>query len=145
VAIQEKTAASVFTFMSDELADGTGDVYLPGSEGLSGVVKRYQEGGENKMHCHPGEDHTFYILQGQATFHLEREENLVVVNAHEAVHLPRGTYYRFLSSGDTKLLMLRVGNARDNHGRLDPDGNPIVTPEGVVARRTYIAGKELGF
>jgi mannose-6-phosphate isomerase-like protein (cupin superfamily) len=145
MAIESKTAASVFTFMSDEIAAGTGDVYLPGAEGLSAVVKRYREGGENKMHCHPGEDHTFYILQGQATFHLDQEENVVVVNANEAVHLPRGTYYRFLSSGDEKLLMLRVGNARDNHGRLDPEGNPIVSRAEVVAGRTYIQGKELPF
>jgi quercetin dioxygenase-like cupin family protein len=104
-----KTQARVFEFKNQDILAGVGDLVLPGSTQLSGVIKRYLEGGENTMHCHPTEDHTFYILQGQATFRLESDENVVVVTRFDAVHLPRGTNYWFTSSGDEKLVMLRVG------------------------------------
>ena len=106
---REKTKARVFSFLNDQIRSGRGDLVLPGSDSLSGVVKRYSEGGENQMHCHPTEDHTFYILEGEATFHIDEEDNVVVAGQHEAVFLPQGTYYRFLSSGDAKLIMIRVG------------------------------------
>ncbi|MEX2599387.1 MAG: cupin domain-containing protein [Dehalococcoidia bacterium] len=106
---ESKTEAKVFSFLDEGVRSGTGDLVLPGSEALSGVIKRYAEGGENKIHCHPREDHTFYILEGEATFRLDQDEKVVVAGTHEAVFLPRGTYYWFESSGDTKLIMLRVG------------------------------------
>ena len=85
MATERKTAAKVFTFLNDEILAGTGDIVLPGSERLSGVVKRYSVGGENRMHTHPSEDHTFYILQGQGTFRFEEDENVVVANKHDAM------------------------------------------------------------
>jgi mannose-6-phosphate isomerase-like protein (cupin superfamily) len=145
MATETKTKARVFTFMNDELAAGRGDVYLPGTEGLSGVLKRYVEGGENRLHCHPAEDHVFYILQSQATFRLGSEENVVVAGTGEAVLLPAGTYYRFENTGDSKLLMIRVGNAADNHGRLDPAGNPITSTVGVSRQAVYAPERELRF
>jgi mannose-6-phosphate isomerase-like protein (cupin superfamily) len=122
---QPQVTAKVFTFLSDEILDGVGDVILPGTDGLSGVVKRYVDGGENEMHCHSDQDHVFYVLQGQVMFHLEREENVVVVNQHDAVLLPRMAYYWFKSTGDEKLIMLRVSNSKENRSRLYPDGTPI--------------------
>lgn len=125
MAIEHRTAAKVFTFLSDEIRAGKGDLILPGTEGLSGVIKRYEVGGENHLHCHHDQDHTFYVLQGQATFHLERDENVAVVDQGNAVLLPRMAYYWFESTGDSKLIMLRVSNSEDNHGRLDPAGRPM--------------------
>jgi mannose-6-phosphate isomerase-like protein (cupin superfamily) len=104
-----KTHARVFEYLNDEILAGVGDLVLPGSSDLSGVVKRYVEGGENTMHCHPSEDHTFYVLQGSATFRIDSDENVVDVKKFDAVHLPKGTNYWFQSSGDEKLVMLRVG------------------------------------
>src|SRR5215216_6914049 len=96
---QSKSNAQVFSFLNDGIREGRGDLVLPGSENLSGVIKRYSEGGENKMHCHPTEDHTFYVLEGEATFHIGDDENVVVAGQYDAVYLPRGTHYWFLSSG----------------------------------------------
>jgi quercetin dioxygenase-like cupin family protein len=139
---QNKTGAKVFSFITDEILAGTGDVILPGSEKLSGVMKRYAEGGENRMHCHPTEDHTFYCLDGQATFHIAKDENTVVVNKHDAVFLPRGTFYWFTSTGDRKLIMLRVGS-EEGSDRNDAAGNHIPSRRASIAPR--VEPKDIGF
>ncbi len=147
---EKKTAAKVFTFLNEEIRAGRGDLVLPGTEGLSGVLKRYPEGGENQMHCHFDQDHTFYVLQGQATFHLEKDENVVVVGEGEGVLLPRMAYYRFQSSGDEKLIMIRVSNSESNHGRLDTQGRPIESTSdfrasGGADRREHAPVRDLPF
>jgi quercetin dioxygenase-like cupin family protein len=117
-----KTGAKVFSFMTEEVLAGTGDIILPGSGELSGVIKRYASGGENKLHCHPTEDHSFYVLQGQATFRIGREEQVVVANKYDGVFMPKGTYYWFESSSPEKLVMLRSGTEQGSD-RLDEAGN----------------------
>jgi len=140
MATQKRTNARVFSFLNDEIRSGRGDLVLPGSDNLSGVIKRYSEGGENKMHCHPTEDHTFYILEGEATFHIDDDANVVVAGQYDAVYLPQGTNYWFLSSGATKLIMIRVGS---EHG-----SDRIIDGERVLSRRANAArveAKELPF
>ena len=124
----QKTAAKVFDFLTDEILAGTGDIVLPGSEELSGVIKRYESGGENRMHSHPAEDHAFYILDGEATFHLEEDGNVVVVGKHQAVFLPKGARYWFQSSGDSKLVILRTGTQTGS--------DRIIDGRTVASRRT---------
>jgi quercetin dioxygenase-like cupin family protein len=144
MATENKTAvaAKVFTFLDDEIRAGTGDIILPGSEQLSGVVKRYEVGGENRMHTHPAEDHTFYILQGESTFHFEKDENAVVAKQYDAIFLPKGAGYWFESSGEEKLIILRAGTQTGSdriiEGRLIPSNR---TPETGV----YVQPRELPF
>lgn len=129
----QKVNAQVFGFLTPEIRAGTGDIVLPGSNELSGVIKRYETGGENRMHCHPTEDHAFYILDGEATFHLEKEENVVVASKDEGVFLPKGTSYWFHSSGTTKLIILRTGT--------ETGSDRIIEGKTVTSRRT-ISGAE---
>ena len=138
MATEKKTAAKVFTFLNEEILAGTGDILLPGSERLSGVVKRYSTGGENRMHTHPSEDHTFYILQGQGTFRFEDDENVVVANKFDAIHLPAGTAYWFTSTGEDKLVILRTGTETGSdriiEGRLVPSHRTTANAEHIEAR-----------
>ena len=124
MATQSRTNAKVFSFLNDEIRAARGDLVLPGSAELSGVIKRYAEGGENKMHCHPTEDHTFYALEGEATFHIEEDENVVLASQYDAVYLPRGTNYWFLSSGSRKLIMIRVGTEQGSDRIIDGEHVP---------------------
>jgi hypothetical protein len=54
-----------------------------------------------------------------------------VVSANGGVLLPKGTYYRFASTGDVNLVMLRMGagsNSRQpgkHDERVGPDGRPM--------------------
>lgn len=71
-------------------------------------VKVYAEGGENVLHTHEHEDHMFVILDGEATFHDPSGKD-TVLRRHQGMLLQRGAYYAFTSTGDTPLVLLRVG------------------------------------
>jgi len=121
------------------LSLGRYDTVLAACEGFGARVKVYYEGGENATHTHLKEDHLFFVLAGQATFHLGRDgEEVKVANRFEGVLLPRGSYYRFESSGDENLVMLRVGAwSADDRERTGPDGLPLA---GRDPRNKHIDG-----
>ncbi len=88
----------------------------------------FNEGGENAMHHHPDDDHTFVVFEGEATFYLETDENQRAVGKHQCVLIPRNTNYRFLSSGQQNLVMLRIGANHEVHNpprRYTPDGGTL--------------------
>jgi mannose-6-phosphate isomerase-like protein (cupin superfamily) len=76
---------------------------------LSITVKVYANGGENLFHAHNAEDHAFVVLSGQATFHIESEENIKVLGKYEGIMLPKDMNYKFQSTGSGNLVMLRMG------------------------------------
>ncbi|MSQ23748.1 MAG: cupin domain-containing protein [Chloroflexi bacterium] len=127
MAAETDTKAMVFTFLDDAIMAANGDLNLPGTEGLSGVIKRYDKGpGESRMHRHDNQDHTYYVLHGQVAFHLGvdagRQEKVVVLNRGDAVVMPRDTFYWFESLQDEKLILLRVSSPDGNHRRISPLG-----------------------
>jgi mannose-6-phosphate isomerase-like protein (cupin superfamily) len=96
---------------------------------MSVAIKVYSEGGENALHTHLHEDHAFIVLEGEATFY-DRPGNETVVRKHQGISLPRGAFYWFKSTGDTNLVLLRLGASDQNwHGdgdpRIDPEGRPL--------------------
>lgn len=135
-ASKTKREAQVFTLKSQLLTKGAHTHYVAQSDLLSVAVKIYASGGENKMHMHPEEDHSFIILQGQATFHIGTDENVKVVNANEGVMLPAGTCYWFLSSAPENLVMIRIGAASKmpEVWRCFPDGRPF-DAETIMGRK----------
>ena len=118
------THAQTFNLTTPYLLQGITSDERARSELLTVLIKVYASGGENRMHAHVHEDHSFIVLEGEATFHFEGADSARVLKPHEGVMLPKGTYYRFESSGDGNLVMLRVGAA--------PPGSPkkAVYPEG---------------
>jgi quercetin dioxygenase-like cupin family protein len=142
MATERKTKAKVFTFLDDEIKAGNGDIILPGAEKLSGVIKRYSVGGENRMHEHPTEDHTFYVLQGEGTFHLEQDDNEVVVKQFDAIHLPAGTSYWFTSTGAEKLIILRTGTETGSDRII---GGHLVHSQRTPETGVYVQPWELPF
>jgi len=88
------------------------------------------EGGENEVHTHLDEDHTFVVLEGQMSV-FDEKGNELVVKPYQGVLLPRGAYYRYLNTGAGNLVVLRVGAAsgKPEGGeatRVRPDGRPIL-------------------
>lgn len=92
-------------------------------------AKVYAEGGENGLHTHMDEDHTFFVLDGQATFY-GPDDTPTVVGRYEGLMIPSGAFYRFQSTGDTNLVLLRFGA-------------DVPAPEGTVAPRVGIDGSPL--
>ena len=69
--------------------------------------------GENALHSHTKEDHIFVVLEGTAQFNTGRDGKTVVkASKHQAIVLPAGCYYQFCNSGDTPLVMARIGAVR---------------------------------
>ena len=100
--------------------------------------------GENALHSHTKEDHIFLVLEGVAQFNTGRDGK-TVVDAHKnhAGVLPAGCYYQFRNSGDSPLVMARIGAGSDKQDqRLNPDGSAIPgrTHEQGAARPVLIEG-----
>ncbi len=119
--------AEVFSLKTPYLSEGRTTEFLARTDLMSVAIKVYSEGGENALHTHLHEDHAFIVLEGEATF-WDRPGNETVVSRYQGISLPRGAFYYFKSTGDTNLVLLRVGaNDTSWHGetRIDPDGKPL--------------------
>ena len=93
-------------------------------------TKINSEGGENAVHCHLDEDHSFVVLEGQMSV-FDEKDNELTIEKYQGVMIPKGAYYRYLNTGDDNLVMLRIGcgiDAKPQRGedaRLRPDGKPL--------------------
>jgi mannose-6-phosphate isomerase-like protein (cupin superfamily) len=100
--------------------------------------------GENALHSPTKEDHIFLVLDGTAQFNTGRDGKTVLnASKHQAVVLPAGCYYQFCNSGQTSLVMARIGAGFDKEDmRLNPDGTPIPgrTHEQGAAKPVMIEG-----
>ncbi|MDX1484820.1 MAG: cupin domain-containing protein [Alphaproteobacteria bacterium] len=74
--------------------------------------------GENAMHAHHNQDHSFIVLQGQARFYGPRGEAWDLTR-NEGIWLPEGTYYCFENSGEEPLVVLRIAAMMRDKG--DPE------------------------
>ena len=122
-----KPEAQFFSLEAPLLAQGRSDTTVAHTDLLRLRLKVYASGGENVLHLHPNEDHSFIILQGEATFHIGTEDAINVLTKYQGVMLPRGTPYWFQSSAPENLVMLRAGAAEEwpEDGRVAPDGHAI--------------------
>lgn len=127
MSIQIKQAAEVFNLKTPYLKQGRTTDIRARTDLMTVTMKVYAEGGENGMHNHPHEDHSFIVLEGEATFHIETDDNMKVVRRYEGIMLPKRTNYWFQSTGDQNLVMIRVGAfyPGEKPGRLTPDGRDI--------------------
>ena len=90
------------------LEQGTTYDPLATAENLWVSVKVYASGGENALHSHGGEDHSFIVLQGKANFTFG-DGRTELVGVHQGVMIPKGVEYRFEADEAENLVMLRVG------------------------------------
>jgi mannose-6-phosphate isomerase-like protein (cupin superfamily) len=127
----EKTTPKVTTYdmRVPLLTSGRTNEVLARTDTVEVRAKVYAEGGENALHTHLDEDHTFFVLDGQATFYGPDGET-AVVGRHEGIMIPAGAFYRFESTGDTNLVLLRFGA-------------DVEAPEGTTEPRVGIDGLPL--
>jgi mannose-6-phosphate isomerase-like protein (cupin superfamily) len=101
--------AKPYSLRTQQISKGKFDGLMARGDLLEVRLKIYAEGGENTLHAHYDHDHTFIVLDGQATFYDEEDEP-TVVNPYEGIFLPMGAKYRFCcSSGETPVVLLRIG------------------------------------
>jgi mannose-6-phosphate isomerase-like protein (cupin superfamily) len=145
MAVDAAPKAQVFSLKTPLLSSGRTNLEVAATDLLKLRVKVYAEGGENGLHTHQDEDHAFVILQGQATFHDEQDQ-VTVVNRYEGILLPRGAFYRFQSTGDENLVLLRMGAGRKPEGefRVGPNGRALTREENKHIDGTPIPGEFFG-
>jgi mannose-6-phosphate isomerase-like protein (cupin superfamily) len=66
------------------------------------------EGGENEIHAHRDEDHSFIVLEGEMSV-FDEKGNEIRVKPYQGILLPKGAYYRYLNTGKGNLVVLRIG------------------------------------
>ncbi len=114
-----------FTMRAQLLDSGNTEVPLAVGEHLWLKIKVYAKGGENKLHAHPYQDHSFIVLDGRARFHGPRGEKKEL-DRNDGIFLPAGSFYWFETISEEPLVVLRLGAvmAPDKHPdmRIMPDG-----------------------
>ena len=124
----EDTKPSVFKVKGKLLDQGRTDTPLATTDDLTIRLKIYASGGENELHAHPFEDHSFILLQGSAKFYGPEGET-IELGPYEGIMLPKGNLYWFNATSEEPLVMLRIGNP--NHSkmgtpnRINAEGNEM--------------------
>ena len=108
LSVESPSSPQLYRLKTQLLSKGRTDYLLAQTDRLSVRIKCYAQGGENVLHSHPGEDHTFVILAGKARFFGITGE-IAELGRNEGILLPRGAFYRFQSCGDEPLVLMRVG------------------------------------
>jgi mannose-6-phosphate isomerase-like protein (cupin superfamily) len=105
-----------FRMRAQLLDQGNTETPLAVGDHLWLKIKVYAKGGENKLHAHPYQDHSFIVLSGRACFHGPRGETKELA-ANDGIFLPKGCFYWFETISEEPLVLLRVGAtvAEDKH------------------------------
>jgi mannose-6-phosphate isomerase-like protein (cupin superfamily) len=120
------------------LEQGTSYDPLATAENLWVNIKVYASGGENALHSHGGEDHSFIVLQGKATFTFG-DGRTSVVGQHEGVMIPKNVLYKFEADESENLVLLRVGGGQRAVTGLD-DLTPFGTPKDIIRQTSFADG-----
>jgi mannose-6-phosphate isomerase-like protein (cupin superfamily) len=119
-----------FSIRPQLLEAGNTEEPLSVADNLWVKVKVYAKGGENKLHAHPNQDHSFIVLDGVARFHGPRGEAREL-SRNQGIMLPAGSYYWFETISEAPLVLLRIGAVTgDGH----PDARTMDDGETKIRR-----------
>lgn len=151
MATETKTTpkATTFSIKGPYLSEGRVNIDLARTDLLWLSLKINAEGGENAVHTHMNEDHSFIVLEGEVTFFDEHGTG-TVCQQYEGIMIPKGAFYRYLNTGNRNLFLLRMGARMDadaaQDSRLKPDGSSLHsdTAENFHVDGVEIPGKTFG-
>jgi len=126
-ATKHEKKASFFKMRAQLLDQGRTNTLLARTDNMWATLKVYASGGENGLHMHPNEDHTFIVLQGSARYY-DADGGCTDVGKHAGIMLPAGTHYWFEATSKEPLVLVRIGcrvGGRDPSGRLNIRGEPM--------------------
>src|SRR5258706_5604605 len=131
LASTEKPKTQKFSLRTPYMKQGRTTQLVAETENMWIHTKINYEGGENEIHTHLDEDHSFIVLEGQMSVFDEKGKEIKVENP-EGVMIPKGAYYRYLNTGPENLVVIRVGagiKGKAQGGedmRVRPDGKPLI-------------------
>ncbi|MPZ76028.1 MAG: cupin domain-containing protein [Deltaproteobacteria bacterium] len=126
----EKPQTKLFSLRTPYMKQGRITQLVAETENMWIHTKINYEGGENEIHTHLDEDHSFIVLEGQMSV-FDEKGNELKVGKHQGVMIPSGAYYRYLNTGPENLVVIRVGagiKGKPQGGedmRIRPDGKPL--------------------
>ena len=118
---------SFFKMRAQMLDKGRTNTPLARTDNMWAILKVYASGGENGLHTHPNEDHTFIVLQGSARYY-DADGGHTDVGKHEGIMLPAGAYYWFEATSKEPLVLVRIGcrvGSQDASGRVNMRGEAM--------------------
>ncbi len=119
VDFDKAPSPSRFRLRAQLLDAGSESRILAETDSLQMKIRVYApHEGENAMHAHHNQDHSFVVLQGQARFYGPRGEAWEL-GRNEGIMLPEGAYYCFENSGDDPLVVMRIATMMSDKG--DPE------------------------
>ncbi len=128
----EKPKTQKFSLRTPYMKQGRTTQLVAETENMWIHTKINYEGGENEIHTHLDEDHSFIVLEGQMSV-FDENGNEIKVEKHQGVMIPKGAYYRYLNTGKENLVVLRIGagiKGQSKQGgaamRVRPDGKPLL-------------------
>ena len=130
IQAEEKPHAQLFSLKTPYMKQGRVTQLVAETANMWIHTKINAEGGENEIHTHLDEDHSFIVLEGQMSV-FDEKGNEMKVNQYQGVLLPKGAYYRYLNTGAGNLVVLRIGagiKGQPQGGeemRVRPDGKPL--------------------
>ena len=129
---EAKPRTQKFSLRTPYMKQGRITQLVAETENLWIHTKINYEGGENEIHTHLDEDHSFIVLEGQMSV-FDEKGNEIKVGKHQGVMIPKGAYYRYLNTGSENLVVIRVGagiKGQPQGGvemRVRPDGKPLLS------------------
>jgi mannose-6-phosphate isomerase-like protein (cupin superfamily) len=72
------------------------------------ALNSYEAGVNDELHCHPGSDHTFFVVQGECTMKGLKDGEEYHLKQHQAVHVPPGFFYQLNNTGTERLILYQV-------------------------------------
>jgi mannose-6-phosphate isomerase-like protein (cupin superfamily) len=119
-----KKQPQIFKYERPDIERGKKVVPLCQTDLMRAHVQVIQEGGENNLHAHTGNDGFWLVLGGRARFYGEGDVVLAELGENEGVLIPRGFKYWFESAGGEPLEILHVAavaqNAKDERINFTP-------------------------
>src|SRR5262245_8207333 len=94
----EKPKAYTFSLKTPYMKQGRVTQLVAETENVWIHTKINAEGGENEIHTHLNEDHSFIVLEGQMSVFDETGREMKV-EKYQGVMIPKGAYYRYLNTG----------------------------------------------
>jgi mannose-6-phosphate isomerase-like protein (cupin superfamily) len=131
LAPTEKPRAQLFSLRTPYMKQGRITQLVAETDNMWLHTKINYEGGENEIHTHLDEDHSFIVLEGQMSV-FDEKGNEMKLEKYQGVMLPKGAYYRYLNTGKENLVVLRIGagvKGQPQGGvemRVRPDGKPLL-------------------
>jgi mannose-6-phosphate isomerase-like protein (cupin superfamily) len=131
IAPTEKPKSQMFSLRTPYMKQGRITQLVAETENMWIHTKINYEGGENEIHSHLDEDHSFIVLEGQMSVFDETGAEMKL-EKYQGVMIPKGAYYRYHNTGKENLVVIRVGagvKGQPQGGvemRIRPDGKPLL-------------------